>query len=122
MGGRRASFLPDSIRARTTLGIGGLALIFLAVIGASLDFLVLDRIQAQVFQEAQRVATNVAVSFQPGSMPRLTPKTRIDLLQLVDSHGRVVTASAAAAGRPALSTLRPPVDDRIQDRTECSAR
>ncbi|WP_162642361.1 cell wall metabolism sensor histidine kinase WalK [Streptosporangium sp. 'caverna'] len=96
-------------------------MIFLAVIGASLDFLVLDRAQAQVFQESQRVATNWLGSFQPGSTPpRPIPKTRINLLQLIDSHGRVVSASAAAAGRPALSTLRPPVDDRIQDDTQCS--
>jgi signal transduction histidine kinase len=123
LGGRRASFLPDSLQARTTLAVAGLSLIFLAVIGASIDFLVLDRAQAQVFQEAQRVATNWLGSFQPGiTPPRPTPKTRINLLQLIDSHGRVVAASAAAAGRPTLSTMRPPVDDRIQDDTQCFAQ
>jgi signal transduction histidine kinase len=98
-------------------------LVFLTIIGASLDFLVLDRAQAQVFQEAQRVATNWLGSFRPGSTPpKPTPTTRINLLQLIDSHGRVVSASAAATGRPALSMMRPPVDNRIQDDTVCTAQ
>ncbi|MGJ6963758.1 sensor histidine kinase [Streptosporangium sp. G11] len=122
MGGTCRSFRPYSLRARTTLGVAGLALIFLTAIGAGVDFLVLNRVQAQIFDEAERVAVNWGGSLQPGSTPQPVPKTGIDLLQLVDSHGRVVTASAAAAGRQALSTARPPADDRIQDRTECSDR
>ncbi|MFC7648134.1 hypothetical protein ACFQX6_52455 [Streptosporangium lutulentum] len=121
MGSRLRTLLPDSLRARTTLAVAGLSLIFLSMIGASIDFLVLDRVQIHVSQEAQRVATNWIGSFKPGVTPRPTPKTRINLLQLVDSHGRVVVASAAAAGRPALSTMRPPVDNQIQDGTVCSA-
>jgi signal transduction histidine kinase len=97
-------------------------LVFLAVIGASIDFLVLSRVQAQIFHESERIAINWGESLQPGSTPQPTPKTRINLLQLVDSRGWVVTASAAAAGRPALSTMKPPAGDRIQVRKECSAR
>ncbi|MER5647653.1 ATP-binding protein [Streptosporangium sp. NPDC002524] len=98
----------------------GLALVFLTVMGAGIDFLVVNRLQAQIFDEAERAAVNWGASLQPGSTPRPVPRTDIDLLQLVDSRGRVVTASAAAEGRPALSTVRPPADDRIQSRTECS--
>ncbi|GAA2087514.1 HAMP domain-containing sensor histidine kinase [Actinomadura alba] len=95
-------------------------MIFLSAIGTSIDFLISDRAHARVVQEAQRVATNWLGSFRPGVTPRPDPKTRIDLLQLVDSHGRVVAASAAATGRPALSGVRPPIDDRIDDDTVCS--
>ncbi|GAA3411464.1 sensor histidine kinase [Streptosporangium vulgare] len=119
-GGCRRSFLPHSLRARTTLGVTGLALIFLTAIGAGANFLILNRVQAQIFDEAERVAVNWGASLQPGSTRQPVPRTRIDLLQLVDSRGRVVTASAAAAGRPPLSAVRPPADDRIQARTECS--
>ncbi|MFG1708815.1 sensor histidine kinase [Nonomuraea sp. M3C6] len=95
---------------------------FLTVIGAGVNFLVLDRVQERIFQESLQVAAVWLQSFQPGRTQEPIPKTRIDLLQLVDSHGRVVTASAAAKGRPPLSTMRPPADDPEQDRTECSAR
>lgn len=104
------------------MAIAGLALIFLAVIGASIDFLILDRVRAEIFRDAQRAASNWLGTFQPGSTPKPVPKGRIDLLQLVDSHGQVVAASIAAASRPPLSTVRPPADDRMKDRVECPAR
>jgi signal transduction histidine kinase len=107
---------------RATLGVGGLALIFLAAVGASIDFLVIERLEAQAFRQTQRVAANWLGSLEPGKVTRPIPKAGVDLIQLVDSRGRVVTASAPAAGRPALSTLRPPLDDRMQDRTECPAQ
>jgi signal transduction histidine kinase len=106
---------------RATLAVGGLALIFLTLIGASIDFLVRDRVQAQVFEDTQRAATNWIGSFEPGSTSPPVPRTRVNLLQLVDDHGRVAAASPAAAGRPPLSTVRPPVDDRIQDGVACSS-
>jgi signal transduction histidine kinase len=113
------SFLPDSVRSRTTLAVAALSLVFLSVIGASLDFLALDRGEAAVYQEAQRAATNWLATFQPGSTPPPTVEGRIDLLQLVDSRGRVEVASPAATGRPALSTVRPSADNRLQDSVEC---
>ncbi|GII44879.1 two-component sensor histidine kinase [Planotetraspora silvatica] len=121
MGGGRL-LLPDSVRARTTIAVAGFALLFLTAIGTSIDFLIVGGIRAQISQEAQRAAANYLGTVQPGYTPRPAPKTRIDLIQLVDSRGRVLTASPAAAGRPALSTARPPVDDRMQDHTVCDAR
>ncbi|GII37615.1 sensor histidine kinase [Planotetraspora phitsanulokensis] len=118
----RALFLPDSLRTRTTMAVAGLALIFMTAIGASIDRLVVDGVEAQIFQEAQRAAGNYLGTVRPGYTPVPVPKTRIDLIQLVDSHGRVVAASAAAAGRPALSTARPPVDNRMQNQIVCSAQ
>ncbi|MEU8380003.1 ATP-binding protein [Streptosporangium sp. NPDC048865] len=120
MAGRCGALRPHSLRARTTLGIAALALVFLSAIGAGIDVLVLNRVQSQIFDDAERVAVNWGGSLQPGSTPQPVPRTRIDLIQLVDSRGRVVTASAAAAGRPPLSAVRPPADDRIQSRTVCS--
>jgi signal transduction histidine kinase len=117
---RRASLLPDSLLARATLAVAGLSIIFFTLLGAGINFLIFDRMQAHVFQEARQTATNWAATFQPGSTPRPNPKTRINLLQLVDSHRRVVAASPAAAGRPPLTTVMPPENDRIQDVTECS--
>ncbi|MEO3810308.1 HAMP domain-containing sensor histidine kinase [Sphaerisporangium sp. B11E5] len=113
------SLLPDSIRTRTTVAVAALSLLFLSVIGASLDFLALDRGEAAVFQEAQRAATNWLGTFQPGSTPPPTAEGRINLLQLVDSQGHVELATPAAAGRPRLATVQPPVDNRVEDRVVC---
>ncbi|MBF8190606.1 HAMP domain-containing histidine kinase [Nonomuraea sp. K274] len=96
-------------------------LVFLTVIGASVDFLVLNRAEEAVFQDSLRVAAGWLQSLPSGPAEQPVPETRIDLLQLVDSHGQVVTASAAAAGRAPLTTLRPPADDPEQHRTECTA-
>ncbi|WP_143043597.1 sensor histidine kinase [Nonomuraea jiangxiensis] len=98
-----------------------LALIFLSLIGAAVNYLVLDRVQQRVSQESMQAAAVWMQTLQPGDPRQPVPRTRIDLLQLVDSRGRVVTASAAAAGRPALSTIMPQVDHPEQDRVECSA-
>ncbi|MEO3855904.1 HAMP domain-containing sensor histidine kinase [Acrocarpospora sp. B8E8] len=120
LGSGWASFLPHSVRARTTLGVGLLALVFLTVIGVSLDFLILDRVRDHAFHETQRASTEWIGSFEPGRIPSSTTPASVDLLQLVDSRGQVVAASEAAAGLPPLSTLRPPADDRIQGGTACS--
>ncbi|WP_157099265.1 sensor histidine kinase [Microbispora sp. ATCC PTA-5024] len=120
MGSRRLSPRPRSLRGRTTMAVALLTLLFLGVIGATADFLVMDRLQIHAFREAQRAATDWIGAFRPGAPPP-TPAVRgaVDLLQLVDTRGRVVAASDAAAGMPRLSTLRPPDGDRIQDGVTC---
>ncbi|MFD1499399.1 sensor histidine kinase [Streptosporangium lutulentum] len=91
------------------------------VIGVGLDLAIRTKIEDGLFQESLRAATYVT-GWQAGSTSHLTPKARIDLLQLVDSHGRVLAASPEAASRPFMSTLRPPLYDPVQHRTECSPR
>ncbi|GAA1258865.1 hypothetical protein GCM10009677_07140 [Sphaerisporangium rubeum] len=113
------SLLPDSIRARTTIAVTALSLLFLSMIGASLDFLALDRGEAAVYQEAQRAATNWVGTFKPGSTPLPAGEGRVNLLQLVDSHGHVELASPAAARLRPLGTAQPPPDNRIEDQVVC---
>jgi signal transduction histidine kinase len=109
---------PRSIRARYTLAAGLLSLIVLMVIGTGFALVIRNRIQAGIFEETQRAATQWIAS---GA--RAVPQfTRVELLQLVDSRGRVAAASRPAAGLPPLSTARPPAGDRLQDRTECGPR
>jgi signal transduction histidine kinase len=109
---------PRSIRARYTLAAAVLSLIVLTITGTGFDLVIRNRIQAGIFEETQRAAT-----LWIGSGARAVPQfTRVDLFQLVDSHGRVVESSRPAAGMPPLSTVRPPSNNRIQDRTECSPR
>ncbi|MFG1879043.1 sensor histidine kinase [Sphaerisporangium sp. NPDC049003] len=112
---------PSSIRARYTIATAVLSLVAFTLIGLGLDYTIRLRTQAITFLETQRVATDWIAAMQPGNT-RPTPTNEVNLLQLVDSQGRVVQASAPLAGSPPLSSDQPSVDDRIQDRVECSTR
>lgn len=109
-----------SLQARFTVIAGILALIVLALVGTGLDLEIRNRIERSAFQDSLRAATDLS-QWQSGSPSRLTPRTRIDLLQFVDSHGRVLAASSQVVGRQAMTTMRPPFNDPVQHRTECSA-
>ncbi|WP_433444627.1 sensor histidine kinase [Nonomuraea sp. CA-141351] len=109
-----------SIQARLTLLAGALSLIVFTVIAVGLDLMIRTAIRDNIFRETQRVATDWIASMKPSRPPVAIPTTAVNLLQLVDSHGRVVTASPALAGKPPLSTVWPPYDDRILHLTECS--
>ncbi|MFG1859432.1 sensor histidine kinase [Microbispora bryophytorum] len=95
----------------------------LIVGGVALDLAIRYRIQNQVFFAAEQAAARWSAAARNGAVPRPIPTlTDIPLVQFVDARGRVVNSSLQAAGMPPLSTLRPPADDRLQKRTECSGR
>ncbi|MFF5243793.1 sensor histidine kinase [Streptosporangium sp. NPDC000095] len=96
------------------------SLIVFTVIAVGLDLIIRNAIRDDIFRETQRVAIDWIASMKPGLPPAAAPTSKVNLLQLVNSRGRVVSASPAAAGRPPLSTVRPPHDDRILHLTECS--
>ncbi|WP_203958525.1 HAMP domain-containing sensor histidine kinase [Planotetraspora mira] len=89
------------------------------MIGISLDLGIRKTVQDRLFRQDQRTATNWMASMRPGDVPRPTAMSKVDLLQLVDSRNRVVLASPAAAGRPALTSPLPPPEDRLEYRTVC---
>ncbi|GAB3905179.1 hypothetical protein GCM10027612_74290 [Microbispora bryophytorum subsp. camponoti] len=115
MAGRHMPSLlrPRSIQARTALMSAVLSLVFLTVIGFSLDIAIRNRIHDHLFMETQRVATDWISSMGSGGVPE-PPATHKDLVQLVDSRNRVITASRAARGLAALTTPSP------RTRTRCS--
>ncbi|WP_285779620.1 HAMP domain-containing sensor histidine kinase [Microtetraspora sp. NBRC 13810] len=101
----------------------GLALLLLTAIGVSIDALIIDRAQAAVYRHSEQVAANWLATVQPGlRIPGPPDDPLVDLVQLVDSHGRVVAASAAARGKPPLSETKPPPGEAIRDVTECDPR
>ncbi|WP_345339723.1 HAMP domain-containing protein, partial [Planotetraspora kaengkrachanensis] len=110
---------PHSIQARFTLVAAVISLVIFAVIGVGLDLAIWTRVHDNIFKETERLASDWIGSLQPGTAYPALPKNRIDLLQLIDERGTVV-AESAAAGRSPLSTLRPPVDDRIAHTTQCT--
>ncbi|MFC0556720.1 sensor histidine kinase [Planotetraspora thailandica] len=113
---------PHSIRARFTLLSAIISFAVFAIIGAGLDLAIWTRLQDNVYKQTERVATDWIGSWTPGRAVPPTPKTQINLLQLVDSRDKVVAASPAAARQGPLTTFRPPLDDRIQHGTQCGPR
>ncbi|WP_179155321.1 HAMP domain-containing sensor histidine kinase [Microbispora sp. GKU 823] len=97
-----------------------LSLLVFTVIAVGLDLMIRTRIRDHIFRLTQRVAIDWIASMKPGRPPAAVPTTQVNLLQLIDSRGRVVAASPALAGKPPLSAVRPPYDDRILHLTECS--
>lgn len=109
-----------SVQTRLILTTALLSLAGLTVLAAAVDVLVRDKVQQEVYRNTQQAATEWIGSMGTAyALPVAT--SDIDLLQLVDSAGRVVEASRAAAGRPPISTLWPDSDDRIQHGTRCAA-
>ncbi len=120
MAGRRIPFLlrPRSIQARIATMSAVLSLVVLSVIGVGLDLAVRNRIHSHLFIDAQRVATEWIASMGPDGVPE-PPAAPENLVQLVDSRNRVITASRGATGRPPLTSPMPGDQDRLQYRIEC---
>src|SRR3954466_5160294 len=109
---------PRSIQGRVTLAAVLLSLIVFSVIGICLDSMIRTRIEGGIYAESQRIAASL-MTWRPEGTPQPKLRTRINLLQIVDAHGRVVLASKAAAGRAPLTTMRPSMGDRIRYGTAC---
>ncbi|MFG1707805.1 sensor histidine kinase [Nonomuraea sp. M3C6] len=108
-----------SVQARLTVATAILSLIALTVVAIAGDLLLRNKIEQDIFRNTQRAATEWLGSMGATAPPPVTT-SGVDLLQLVDASGRVVSASEAAAGRPRLSKIWPPSEDRIQNGVECA--
>ncbi|WP_307848278.1 HAMP domain-containing sensor histidine kinase [Microbispora oryzae] len=92
----------------------------LIVVGLVIDVAVRYKIRSEILFQAERTAARWSAAVRNGGAPRPIPATRdVDLIQLVDLHGRVLDASPQAADLPAVSRFRPPAYDRLQPRIEC---
>lgn len=116
---RPGMFLPlaNSIQARVTLTVAVVSVLVVAVIGIGLCLLIRHRVEAEIFQETRRVATEWVGAMERGQIPPPMPTARVPLVQLVNSRGRVVAAGPMAGDRP-LSTVRP-AENHIKEVTEC---
>jgi signal transduction histidine kinase len=111
---------PRSIRARYTMVVAALSLVFLVTVGACLDVVTRYKIQDEAYQETERIATQWSAAVRDGDVPRVIPApARVDLIQVVDSHGHVRSASKSASRSLPLTDVRPPPDDRFQAVSTC---
>ncbi|WP_063765383.1 sensor histidine kinase [Nonomuraea candida] len=107
-----------SIRARMTIAtVVSFGVILLAGVGTiSLTYPARARadLAAQAAKASRHLTTMIDTRRLPAPIP---PQDGVQLLQIVDSGGRVVAASAELAGRPPLTRARPSGgDSRVDDR------
>ncbi|GAA4198684.1 HAMP domain-containing sensor histidine kinase [Streptosporangium oxazolinicum] len=108
-----------SIQARFTLAIATLAVVLFSVMSAIIDLGVRAHVEGDAFEMGEQVASQWSAVARTGRMPHLIPAAApVDLVQLVGSNGEVMDASRQASRLPALSTHRPPPDDRFQRLSE----
>ncbi|MDX6742511.1 sensor histidine kinase [Actinocorallia sp. A-T 12471] len=112
---------PRSIRVRDTVVAALLAAVVIGLIAVGVTSLFRRTVQAQIFDEAERVARRVSADVRADRVDSPIPSSAaVHLIQVIDQSGRVVQASADARDLPPLSQLRPPPDDRLARRIECA--
>ncbi|MBF8189829.1 HAMP domain-containing protein [Nonomuraea sp. K274] len=110
---------PRSIRARSTLVASAFALVALTVVGVTSAVAIRYSVQDGAYARAEQIAGEWSAMARAGRVPRMIPVSGdIDLVELVDTQGRVLAASPAARDHPQLSSMRLPGDDRVQRLTE----
>ncbi|MFI7611368.1 hypothetical protein ACIBP6_09135 [Nonomuraea terrae] len=108
---------PRSSRARCTTITALVALTVLAALGAAADLAVRHTLPQEVYRLDERVARQWCVAARtvpPSRLPDPLPLSGdIDMVQITDARGTVLTASAAARDRPALLGLPPGPGDPV---------
>lgn len=115
---------PRSIRGAYTLILGLVAFVVFGAVGVGGDVAIRTVTTHTAYDQALNQARRVAVRMQAGNLEKpIKPEVRgIQLVQVVDSAGRVVAASEQAAGRPAMSTELPGPREQIEKIHGCPWR
>jgi hypothetical protein len=81
---------PRSIRARYTLAATVLSLIAVATVGVGLALVIRYRVDAEIFKKTEQAAGHWSAAARNGTVPsRIPTVSDVDLIQVVDAHGRV---------------------------------
>ncbi|MFI6292388.1 sensor histidine kinase [Nonomuraea sp. NPDC050790] len=110
--------MPRSIRGRMTVTALAVFAVVLLIGSVALSLTVPALVRAELVDRADRASRQVTTLIDerplPGPVP---PQHDVLLLQVVDTSGRVVAASAALQGRPPLTAARPAGgDSRVSTR------
>ncbi|MEU8268662.1 HAMP domain-containing sensor histidine kinase [Sphaerisporangium sp. NPDC049002] len=109
-----------SIQARFAMLAAAASLLLMTLMGIGFDLAVRNQVQNQVFNQTQGAATEWIALMRTGGRLPPPPNTPVDVLQIVNSRGKVIAGNAGAVGWPPLSIVRPTADKPIVNLTECS--
>jgi signal transduction histidine kinase len=111
-----------SIRARSTVVVTAVSLIVFALIGVGVDLMVRSDTRDSILLNTQRSALQWIAGFREGVAPHtIATPTRVNLLQLVDSRGRVVDSRGPVSDKPPWQAIRPAANDRIGNGITCTS-
>lgn len=112
-----------SLRGRVTLIATAVAALVLIPVGIAACVVSRSVVTAGVYKDARDTAERVASETRGGGLPlgATIPVTNpsIDLIQVVDTDGRVLSSSDAARNLPPLSDVRPTAESRVVNTTNC---
>ncbi|GII81431.1 two-component sensor histidine kinase [Sphaerisporangium rufum] len=114
---------PESIRGRITLLTVAVTVAVLVPMALALSAVLRQVVTESVWRDMRTEATAVAAAVRTTGRvpPAIKPVPGVELIQVVAPDGRVLAASPAARGRPALGTVWPERDDPVQNVETCPA-
>ncbi|MFF0521038.1 sensor histidine kinase [Actinomadura nitritigenes] len=115
---------PRTIRGRDTLITVVVAALVFTVLAIGADALIRSQESDFAFTRTELATRRVSGAVRQGSMQNPLPAGPygVRFLQVVDADGHVTAASRAAAGRPPISTVVPPPENRLKRMYACPAR
>ncbi|NUR84117.1 MAG: HAMP domain-containing protein [Nonomuraea sp.] len=112
-----------SLRGRVTLIATAVAALVLIPVGVAACIVSRSLVTGSVYRDTRDTAERVASETRGGGLPpgAAIPVTdpSIDLIQVVDTDGRVLASSDAARNLPPLSDVRPTAESRVVNTTNC---
>ncbi|GII60628.1 two-component sensor histidine kinase [Sphaerisporangium krabiense] len=114
-----------SIRGRVTALVAVIAMLLLVPAGLLAGMLARQQLTEAGWADARYAAGAVAAADRVGRLVGpgiMTAYPSIDLIQIVDSDGRVLASTPEARGLPALSDVHPPASAPREDLKTCEHR
>jgi signal transduction histidine kinase len=111
-----------SVRLRSALAAAAVVVVAVGMVAIGLIVTAIDELTGNVDDAARQRAGEVIAAIQAGDGARLTETLQASpgdqtIVQILTPAGQVVAASAAIAGRPALTPLRPAANETVFDQT-----
>jgi signal transduction histidine kinase len=109
----------SSLRVRIILLTGA----FAALVCISMSILVIVSVRGReavyARERVNETSERVVSLIGQGHLPAVLPYTDDEVIQVIDTHGRVVTSTQQLAGKPPMATFRPRPNQPPVDRTLC---
>ncbi|MCW2888066.1 MAG: histidine kinase [Streptosporangiaceae bacterium] len=109
----------ESLRVRIALVAGGFAALFCLVVGALVVVAVRDSNAIHGRQQIMTAIDQVQYQFRQGVFPGTLVKSGDEATQVLNAHGKVVSATLQLAGKPPMATFQPTATQIRATRTLC---
>jgi signal transduction histidine kinase len=109
----------SSLRMRTTMMAGAFAALVCIVVGVLVVVAVRDRDAGYGREQSTEAIDRMLYHIKTGEFPKALVMSGDQAIQVIDAHGRVVTATPQIAGKPRMATFQPTGTEIRALRTLC---